>query len=293
MSSPTIMSIDSPAGAAERPAVRFGLFTDPHFGPVPTGTRVCPDSEAKIAACVDELGRRGAAFAVCLGDLIDGAGPTADDDLAAAVRAARAYARFPGPRYLALGNHDIITLRKDQFMAACGAENAAPVCAFDCGGIHFVILDGNGRADGRDCGPDEPFHWSEVYLSASQLDWLDADLARARGRPVIVFCHENLDGRLWQGALDPHVARNAHAARARLEAHGSVLAVFQGHCHAGMASVVNGIPYIGLRAMAEGPWPDSTAWATVSVEAGGRIIVAGAGSQPSLLIESPTAAPAH
>ena len=52
--------------------------------------------------------------------------------------------------------------------------------------------------------------------------------------------------------MDPHVVKNQEAVRKILQENGQVLAVLQGHCHAGAFSVEKGIPYLTLKALVDG-----------------------------------------
>ena len=66
-----------------------------------------------------------------------------------------------------------------------------------------------------------------------------------------------------------------------LEASGRVLAVFQGHHHAGGYRQISGIHYCTLRAMVEGPGQDNNAFAVVDALPNGEVRVNGFGKQTS------------
>jgi 3',5'-cyclic AMP phosphodiesterase CpdA len=259
-------------------AVRFGAFADAHYADRLYGDRHCRDSLAKLTGCVERLAGAELDFAVCLGDLIDsGPGVGAEPGYARAM--ADVFARFPGPRHWVLGNHDVSALSKAQFLQACGSKH--PACySFDVRGVHFVILDGNCHSDGTDFRAGA-FDWADAWVAPAQVEWLAADLATASDRPALILCHENLDHRLWQESLDPHVARNAAAVRQALESSGRVAAVLQAHYHPGLVTIHNGIPYIGLRAMVVGPGIGNNAFAVVCVDPAGGLSVEGHGQQPS------------
>jgi len=256
--------------------VRVGLFADVHHAERVYGDRYCSDSAAKLAACVRCLQAATVDLLVCLGDLIDtGPNPGAE---AAYVRAmARIVAGFPGACCWVLGNHDLQALGKAEFLRLCGAAHPA-YYSFDVRGVHFVVLDGNCHADGSDFHAGD-FSWDDAWVAAAQLDWLAADLAQAAGRPAVIFCHENLDHRLWQGAPDPHLARNAAQVRQVLAGAGNVAAVVQAHYHPGMATRQDGIPYLGLRAMVVGPGLENNAFGVLEVDPGGAVALAGYGQQ--------------
>ncbi|MHC4520998.1 MAG: alkaline phosphatase, partial [Planctomycetota bacterium] len=87
--------------------------------------------------------------------------------------------------------------------------------------------------------------------------------------PVVVFTHQLLDG-----SGDVHI-NNAAAVREVLESSGRVLAVFQGHHHAGSYNQINGIHYYTLIAMVEGQGRESSAYATAELRPDTGIVVTG------------------
>ena len=198
---------------------------------------------------------------------------------------ARAFAGFRGEKAVVLGNHDLASFGKHEFLAAarqagCYLERPTPYGSLDRQSVHLVFLDGNCHADGTDfcCGD---FDWAETWVSDVQIAWLAEDLHAAGDRPAIVFCHEDLDPRLEGSAPEPHVVRNAATVRSVLEQVGNVRAVFQAHYHPGLYAIANGIPYIGITAMVEGSKPESNAYAIVTLCADGRLEVEGFGRQRS------------
>jgi 3',5'-cyclic AMP phosphodiesterase CpdA len=176
-----------------------------------------------------------------------------------------------------LGNHDVGRLTKEEFLELCGAGRPSRY-SFDVRGVHFVVLDGNCHADGSDFRAGG-FSWDDAWVSAAQIEWLARDLEAADDRRAVVLCHENIDHRLWNGALDPHVVRDAARVRQVLETAGNVAAVVQAHYHPGLRTVQNGIPYICLRAMVVGPGPVNNAYAIIEVREDGRLAVTGGGQQ--------------
>jgi hypothetical protein len=81
--------------------------------------------------------------------------------------------------------------------------------------------------------------------------------------------HQQLDG---EGDT---VVRNAAEVRRVLEASGKVIAVFQGHHHAGGYSEIQEIHYYTLKAMVTGARPEGNAYAVVEVHQDRRITVSG------------------
>jgi len=188
-------------------------------------------------------------------------------------------AGFAGERHCVVGNHDVATLTKEEFLEHCGLGRPA-YYSFDVKGVHFAVLDGNCHADGSDFSAGN-FRWDEAWLAHVQLEWLRRDLAAAGDLPTIVFCHENLDHQLWNEVLDPHVLRNAEQVREVLEAAGNVRAVIQAHYHPGRLSTQQNITYISLRAMVVGAGLENNAYAVVSMHADQRLTIQGFGKQKS------------
>ena len=258
------------AGEAVPTAVaRIGLVTDSHFADIDTrGTRHYRESLDKMHECVALMNDKQVDFLVELGDFTNGAekGETAHLEAIESI-----YRGFEGPRYHVLGNHDLDSLSKQAFQAVVtntgiGAERT--YYSFDRAGLHVVVLDANFNPDGSPYDTGN-FHWADANIPGHELEWLDADLA-ANGLPAIVCCHQLLD--MDEGAV---AVRNASAVREVLERHGGVLAVFQGHHHAGQHNEVAGIHYYTLKAMVEGGGADNSAYAIAEVFADGGILITG------------------
>jgi len=100
-------------------------------------------------------------------------------------------------------------------------------------------------------------------------------LAKSKGRPTVVFIHQNL-----HDEKDVHGVKNAPEVRAILEASGDVIAVFQGHMHPGGLVRLGGVTYCTLRAMVEGPGLENNAFGVVKLR-GRKVELEGFGQQPS------------
>jgi len=259
-----------------RGTARFGIVTDVHYADIDTrGTRHYRDSLAKLTECVDLMNAQKVDFLVHLGDFkdlhpADDRQSAADNTIADLRLIEGIFQRGRAPRYHVLGNHDEDCVSKAQFLA--NVKNSRipadrSYYSFDRHGLHFVVLDANYLADGTDydCGN---FDWRHPNVPPEELAWLEADLAGAPG-PVVGFIHQRLDG-----AGDLHVD-NAAEVRHVLEASGKVLAVFQGHHHAGGYSRLEHIHYYTLKGMIEGPGPDTSAYAVVEVLPNRTIVVTG------------------
>lgn len=246
----------------KRGPVRFGMVTDCHYADAdPAGTRFYRQSLDKLGKCVTRMNAEKVDFLIELGDFKDqGRPPVALDTLAYLEEIEAVFQRFGGPTYHVLGNHDVDSISKPQFLARVtntGIDPTRSYYSFGANGLHCIVLDANYRGDGVDYDRGN-FDWTDANIPPRELDWLRKDLAAASG-PAVVFIHQLLDG------TDSVSVRNAEQVREILEASGKVQAVFQGHHHEGRYSPINGIHYYTLRALVEGQGEDSNSYAIVEV----------------------------
>jgi len=265
----------APAAEHAQGSLSFGLVTDVHYADTPSrGTRFYRDSLEKLRQAVETFNDRKLPMAVELGDLID-AGATKSDELQYLRTIRREFEAFRGQRHYVLGNHCVAMLTKEEFLANCGSQHKESSYSFDLGGFHFVVLDADFTSDGSPYAPGN-FFWVDTYIPAPQREWLAEDLKQSRDKRTIVFVHQDLHD---QTALCG--VKNADEVRRILEAAGNVLAVFQGHEHAGGYVKIKGIHYVTLRAMIEGPGLKHNAYAIATIDRSGRLRVEGFGRQTS------------
>lgn len=272
-------------GAIEEP-IRFGLVTDCHYANrEPAGSRHYRDSLAKLTECIESLNAQDLEFLVELGDFKDQDAPPVETQTLDYLRRIETVFRgFDGPRFHVLGNHDMDSLSKPQFLAEAentGIPREKNFYSFDIKGLHGIVLDANYRGDGADYDHGQ-FDWTDANVPPAQLDWLTKDLAAAAG-PAVVFIHQRLDG---EGNL---FVRNAATVRRILADSGKVVAVFQGHHHPGGYSRLNGIHYYTLRATVEGPGLENNAYAVAELHPNGDLAIVGYGQAESM---KPGVAPA-
>jgi predicted phosphodiesterase len=252
--------------------VRFGVATDVHYADIePRGNRPYRESLAKFKEFVAVMDRDKPDFLIELGDFKDQDDASAEaKTLSYLRRIESAYAAFPGPRYHVLGNHDVDSLSKSQFLGTAGNPGVPAEWSFfrfDVRGVRFLVLDADFAADGAPYDHGK-FAWADCNVPTAELDWLRSELV-ASTKPVIVFLHQQLDG---QG---DYYVKNAAAVRAILERSGKVRAVFQGHRHEGAFTKIKGIPYYTLKGMIEGSGPENNAYALVEVDPQGDITIKG------------------
>jgi hypothetical protein len=263
-----------------RPSIRFGIVADCHYADAdPVGTRFYRESSAKLAECVARMGAK-VSFVVELGDIKDQDNPPCESRTLEYLQSIEAVlAEFEGPRYHVLGNHDMDSLSKQQFLAHVAntgidaGRSYYSFSRFDAY-LHFVVLDANYTASGRDYDHGN-FDWRDANIPAHEVDWLRQDLAAPSG-PVVVFIHQRLDG------TGPVCVQNAAEVRQVLEACGRVVAVFQGHHHEGGYNCLGGIHYYTLPAVVEGHGPDNNSYAIVELNADQSLTVTGHRKAPSM-----------
>lgn len=259
----------SVAGSSSLQPVSFALITDIHYADKDTaGTRHYRDSLRKTRQFAEILAPRKSAFAVELGDIVDGAAKPIEARYLRTIDAE--FAAVGVACHYVIGNHDVATFSKDEFLSLAGGK--APWYSFDHGLWHFVILDANFNADFTPYAAGN-FSWTETYVPPDELDWLAGDLAAAANRKTVCFIHQNL-----HNEDNDHGVKNAPAVRTVLEQVGTVAAVFQGHMHTGGYAAINGIHYLTLKATVE---DDSPAFALVTLNPRGGITVEGFGREES------------
>ena len=263
------------ARAAEsQDAVTIGIFTDSHYADRERrGSRWYRDSAAKLAEFVRAMNEAKPTFAIVLGDFVD-KGETLEAELGYLRHIEGVYKKFRGPRHHVMGNHDVATFTKEQFVAGTGMPAAH--YAFDAGPLRCIVLDANYR---KDFSPYEAgnFNWTDTWIPPAEQKWLAAELARTT-RKAAVFVHQCLDD---EGGA--HGVKNAPDVRRVLERSGKVAAVFQGHNHRGAYRQIGGIPYLTMRAMVEGPGLANNAYSLATISAAGTLRVRGFGKQTTAL----------
>ena len=258
-------------GVREQPhtPLRVGLVTDVHYADKKTlRTRHYRDSLAKLSSSIDQFNRANADLVIELGDFIDSA-DSADREIEYLARIEAIYTGARCPQHHVLGNHCVFTLTKEQFLAECGMSRS--YYSFDVGGFHFVILDACFREDGKPYG-NKNFEWTDANIPPAELEWLEADLKSTR-KPTLAFVHQRLDVENHYGV------KNQADVRARLEASGKVLAVFQGHNHINDLKEINDIHYCTLTAMVEDAAPENNAYGLMELFTDGSIRIDGFGQQ--------------
>ena len=267
----------SPLPDARR-TVRFGVVTDAHYSTRKRWRdRHYADSLAKMRQAVDAFNTCGLDFAIELGDLKDmGVKPDRDETLGFLDAIEAEFVRFDGPRYHVLGNHDMDCLSKADFLAHTANHGAAygkERYSFEVGGVRFIVLDACFNKD-RTPYCRGNFEWTRAFIPDEELAWLDEELKVAT-TPVVVFCHQLLDGFSTGKGLGGVFVGNWKRVVEIMEKSGNVLALIQGHHHQGHYSFRNGIHYWTVKAMISGAHPPHNSYAIVEVLPSGNVVVNG------------------
>ncbi|MBT3201422.1 MAG: hypothetical protein HN350_16095 [Phycisphaerales bacterium] len=252
--------------------ISFGIVTDAHFADiVGRGARKYNESIPKMKECVELMNDKKVDFLVELGDFKDQGKPVSEKKTLEYLETIeKTYAAFKGPRYHVLGNHDVDSISKKQFMARVTntkIPKTETYYSFDAEGLHFVVLDANYDSKGVDYDHGK-FNWTDSNIPPKELAWLKKDLA-ATSKPTILFVHQQLDVKRSTGV------KNAPAVRKVLQDSKKVLAVFQGHHHAGHYSHIENIHYYTLKAMVDGTGKTNNSYAIVEVHNDNSITVNG------------------
>lgn len=203
------------------------VFTDLH---------ITPEGETIIG--LDPLARfsRGLAHAldrhpdavrlVLCGDLTHNAAPQEY------ARLRRALDICPLPISLMLGNHD----RRAPFLAVF-----PEAARMETGHVQHHVDIGTHRLICLDTLDEAAADLHSGWLCEARMDWLDATLASAGDRRVIVFTHHP-PIETGFGGMDRIGLRNRDALISRLGAHGNVAQLVSGHIHRTIHASAGGIP---------------------------------------------------
>ena len=262
------------AWKSNKPVLRFGMISDVHYADrEPAGNRFYRQSLAKTKEAVDQMNREKLDFAIELGDFKDmDATPNEANTLKYLSDIESVFQQFNGPTYHVLGNHDMDSISKAQFLERVentGISKSKSYYSFNLTGFHLVVLDGNFTGEGKPYNHGN-FHWEDALIPSEETAWLKGDLAQNK-LPVIVFIHQMLD----DSKNVKHAVRNASEVRQILEQDGNVRCVFQGHVHEERYSLINGIHYYSVNAAVDGDGPENSAYMIVEVYKDGSLKIDG------------------
>ncbi|MBM3891842.1 MAG: hypothetical protein FJ388_22230 [Verrucomicrobia bacterium] len=277
------------AGQDGEPLFRFGVVADVQYADKPTrGKRAYSETADKLRACVTDFNRQDLAFAVNLGDIIDGNGAKSARELALI---AGIFRQLNSPVRHVIGNH-CLTVPRPALLKELGLKS--PYYEFTHKDWRFLVL------DGMDVSLKSPYGSKEAkqaraYLAKNpklskyagaigekQFAWLRerlADAARLKQR-VIVFCHHPT---LAAASTPSALLWNAAEVVGLLAQSGCVVAWINGHDHKGGYALVNGIHHLTVPGMIESP-TGGNGYAVAETFAD-RIVIVGKGTVPNRALQ--------
>jgi 3',5'-cyclic-AMP phosphodiesterase len=221
----------SAPNGARGSSLKLVVLTDLHL--VPDGDRIIGiDPGARLRQALDHIGRhhRDADRLVVTGDL------THYGDAASYEQLATELDRAVVPVTLLLGNHDRREAFKQVFPSAAVDDHGFVQGVDDLHGWRLVHLD---TLHGP---PYEHPHVHAGHLCPRRLAWLDATLADAGQRPVLLFMHHPPHAVGFAG-MDTIRLRDEAAFFDVLERHGNVRHIVAGHIYRTISGTVRGIPF--------------------------------------------------
>ncbi len=252
--------------------VRFGWVTDIHYAQAESKwNRYYSESIDKLKEVVDLFNTENVDFAIETGDFKDEFEPPVEKDTLSFLKDIESeFSRFNGPRYHVLGNHDMDSLSKDQFMKEIDntdIDNKDTYYYFDRNGIRFVVLDACYTSEGKPYDHND-YSWKDTNIPQEELTWLKGVL-KSSDYPVCVFAHQLLDD-----TGDMYV-NNSEEVRVILESSKKVFCVLQGHKHEGDMQVINDILYFTQKALVEGSGAENNSYSIVTVNSKGEVLIEG------------------
>lgn len=233
--------------------LRIGLITDIHYADLDTaGSRHYRDSVTKVREAVQVFNEAKPDMVICLGDLID-AGPSVEKEAAHLDTMVQEFKQMRAPRRFVLGNHCVWTLTKSEFLKGVGQDRSYDT--WNQKGVRLIALDACFTKEGADYGRKN-YTWTDTDIPKKERDWLRTVLA-SDPRPTLVFVHQRLD---VEGSYGVH---SAAEVRRILEESKQVVAVFQGHNHVNDHRIIQGIHYLTMNAVIEGPAPANNSFAVL------------------------------
>lgn len=256
--------------------VRFGIVTDLHYSQrEPYGTRYFPQTMEKLQDAIKVFNNSNLDFLIELGDLKDQDNvPQRGQTITYLDEIEKKFQTFKGPVYHVLGNHDMDSISKDDFLQHTSNYSDADkktYYSFAFNDLKFIVLDANHNLDGTPYDKGN-FDWTKAFIPKEQILWLQEEL-KEKNKPIIIFIHQLLDR--FSDIGKELCVDNAEEVVSLLEENGNVLAVFQGHHHAGHYSYRNNIHYWTMKGMIEGNLPDNNSFAVVEIDTQNNIHIDG------------------
>ncbi|MDR1809940.1 MAG: metallophosphoesterase [Prevotella sp.] len=277
------------AMGSKKTKIKFGIVTDLHFSRRKEyGNRFFTHSLDKLKEAIKVFNRRNLDFIIELGDFKDQSEkPDRPETLSYLDEIEEIFQTFDGATYHVLGNHDMDSISKADFLSHTknsGSAKGKACYTFRKKGIKFIVLDANYSEDMTDYNAGN-FDWEKAFIPDGEKEWLEKELNCKY--PVVVFTHQLLDS--FSDVPKNVCIGNADEIREILERKNNVLAVFQGHHHRGHYSFRNGIHYCTLQALIEGAYPPNNSFAVVEIDRSLNMQIEGFNNCESRLLDKNSA----
>lgn len=261
-----IITIPYLTACSSNKKIRFGVATDSHYADRAfSGKRYYKQSLQKMQEFVDVMNVENVDFIIHLGDFKDETPTKQETDTLNFLKDIEIiFSKFKGPRYHCIGNHDVDSITKKQFLE--GIENTnipnnKSYYSFNKNGFHFIVLDANYDANGKDHFFKEGADWQDTNIPTEQLSWLQNDLEN-NTLPTIIFCHHPFF-EFYRDGYKYHI-NNYKQVRDLLK-NKNVVACFHGHIHDERYKNIDGIHYITQFAMVDYNGLENNSFAIVEV----------------------------
>lgn len=248
--------------------VRFGLLSDSHYAErAPKGTRFYRNVLDKMNEAVAICNAEKVDFIIHLGDFKDEDERQQKHDTLQYLKAIeQSYSQFNGPRYHCIGNHDVDSITKTEFLnhiTNTGIAKTESYYAFVNSGFKFIVLDANYDAQGNDHYYKQGSDWQDTNITPKQLQWLTHEL-HASTIPVVIFCHHPLF-EFFRDGHKYHI-NNYKQVQDVLNASKSVIACFQGHVHEERFVKINQTHYVTQLGMVDYEGIDNNSFSIVEID---------------------------
>lgn len=235
----------------EGETLKVGLITDTHLDSKrynrngnPLNVYI-PDKYQKILDdFVADMTLFDPAFIVHLGDVIEGSGVETDIGEFEIGLIKTELEKVNKPVYWAIGNHDLRSVARRQFVRATGKDYVNGV--IDQGPYRFIILDANYRATGV---PINPIAGDYVpgYVPKETMAWLEEQLKT--DQHVYVFAHHSF---VEHGLTLKNPVLNYQSVQDLLSKY-HVKAVFDGHIEKRFFREIKGVQYYAFPGIKKSP----------------------------------------
>ena len=249
-------------------SLRFGLVTDTHYADRENqGTRFYRDALMKMDEAIEVFNQKRLDFVIHLGDFKDEDEQRDKKDTLHYLETIEArFKRFNGPRYHCVGNHDVDSITKNEFLSHITNTNIATdksYYTFTNSGFKCIVLDANYDRKGNDQFYMEGADWQDTNIPPEQIAWLKKTVSES-DEPTLVFCHHPLFEFFKEGSKF-HI-NNFNEVQLILNNSPSVIACFHGHVHEERYRILNGIHYITQLGQVDYQGIENNSFSVVSID---------------------------